>query len=243
LHGIDEAWSLAGDLVAAGLDAEALTPLTPTLEGADLADALAWLASAYNVAALAHAIGHASERISQIVGALKGYAYLGQAPIQEVDLHEGIENTLIMLRSRLKYGVTVHRDFAQDLPLIPAYGSELNQVWTNILDNAADAMGEKGNITLRTRRDEPFAVVEIEDDGPGVPAEIAARIFDPFFTTKPPGKGQGLGLSTSYSIVVDKHGGQIGVDSRPGSTRFIVKLPLREYQRESQAAAGRLPDP
>ena len=119
---------------------------------------------------------------------MKSYAYLGQAPVLNVDLHEGIDNTLVILRGKLKQGITVRREFASDLPAIQAFGSELNQVWTNILDNAADAMGGEGTITIRTRRSDPWAVVEIEDDGPGIPHEIQARIFDPFFTTKEPGK-------------------------------------------------------
>jgi len=157
---------------------------------------------------------------------MKSYAYLGQAPVQNVDLHEGIDNTLVILRGKLKQGITVRREFAADLPVIQAFGSELNQVWTNILDNAADAMGGQGSITIRTRRSGPWAVVEIEDDGPGIPPEIQSRIFDPFFTTKDPGMGTGLGLSTTYSIVTEKHKGEISVRSQPGSTRFTIKLPI-----------------
>lgn len=146
--------------------------------------------------------------------------------MQSVDLREGIENTLVILRSKLKYGITVRRDYQPDLPMVPAYGSELNQVWTNIIDNAADAMGEHGEITIRTRKVDDYAVVEIEDTGPGIPEEIKGKVFDPFFTTKPPGKGMGLGLATTYSIVTEKHRGRIQVESRPGATKFIVSLPL-----------------
>ena len=160
------------------------------------------------------------------MGALKSYSYLGQAPAQTVDLREGLDNTLVILRSKLKAGISVHREYGADVPKVLAYGSELNQVWTNLLDNAADAMGGKGEINIRTRRENGWAVVEIEDNGPGIPADIAPRIFDPFFTTKAPGKGTGLGLSTSFSIVTHKHRGEIRVASRPGSTRFTVKLPI-----------------
>ena len=144
-----------------------------------------------------------------------------------MDLHEGLDNTLVILRGKLKAGISVHRDYGADVPKVPAHGSELNQVWTNILDNAADAMGGKGAITIRTRREGRWAVVEIEDDGPGIPKDIVPRIFDPFFTTKAPGQGTGLGLSTSYSIVTKQHRGEMHVESQPGLTRFTVKLPIQ----------------
>ncbi|MCP4383665.1 MAG: PAS domain-containing protein [Hyphomicrobiales bacterium] len=233
-QGVPDPWQIAGDLVSAEIDAAALAPLAEHLNGEELSNALIWLSSAFNVSALTYTVAQGSTRISEIVGALKGYSYLGQAPIQEVDLRDGLENTLIILRNKLKYGITVHRDYAPDLPAIPAYGSELNQVWTNLIDNAASAMEEKGNIRIRTRREETFAVVEIEDDGPGIPPEIQSRVFDPFFTTKPPGKGQGLGLSTCHSIIAEKHAGQIVVSSEPGSTRFVVKLPLQQPSPDAE---------
>jgi signal transduction histidine kinase len=225
-HGVADAWELAPQLVAAGLDAAKLVPIAAALERDALAATLGWLGALLPVYTLAYEIGQGSARISEIVGAMKSYAHLGQAPILDVDLHAGIDNTLVILRSKLKQGIAVRREFASDLPPIPAFGSELNQVWTNILDNAADALGGSGNITIRTRRNGAWAVVEIEDDGPGIPEEIQAHIFDPFFTTKEPGKGTGLGLSTTYSIVTEKHKGEIAVQSRPGSTRFTIKLPI-----------------
>lgn len=225
-NNVDDPWELAGDLVAANLKSDELAFLAEVLDASSLNAALARLTAIYNVASLANTISEGATRLSEIVGALKGYSYLGQAPAQEVDLSEGIDNTLIILRAKLKYGITVHRDYADDMPRVPAYGSELNQVWTNIIDNAADAMGEKGTITIRTRVDGEHAIVEIEDDGPGIPPDIKDRLFDPFFTTKPPGKGMGLGLSTTYSIVTEKHRGEIEIDSKPGATRFIVRLPL-----------------
>ncbi len=200
--------------------------MATALDGDALQTGLTWATSAYPVYALLRAIGQGSARISEIVRALKSYSYLGQAPLQEVDLRDGLENTLVLLGNKVKQGVTVKREYSPDLPAVPAYGSELNQVWTNLLDNAIDAMGSKGTITIRTRRRDGWAVVEIEDDGPGIPTTIQPKIFDPFFSTKPPGKGTGLGLSISHSIITDKHKGTIAVESRPGSTRFTIGLPL-----------------
>jgi signal transduction histidine kinase len=232
-RGIGEPWRLAAPLAEQGFDPAALSRLAALLEGEALSSALDWVASLFPVYILLNEIGQGSARISEIVGALKSYAYLGQAPAQSVDLREGLDNTLVILRNKLKAGISVHRDYSPDLPKVPAYGSELNQVWTNLIDNAADAMDGKGEITIRTRRENGWAVVEIEDNGPGIPAEIAPKIFDPFFTTKPPGKGTGLGLSTSHSIITQKHKGKIRVESRPGSTRFTVKLPI-----EAPASGG-----
>ena len=171
-------------------------------------------------------IGIGAGRISQIVNALKSYSYLDQAPVQGVDVHEGLNNTLLILSNKLKTGINVKREYASDLPKIQAYGSELNQVWTSILDNAADALEGRGDITIRTRRDNECVVVEIEDNGPGIPEEIQHKIFDSFFTTKPPGKGTGLGLNISYNIVVQHHRGDIKVFSHPGKTCFQVWLPV-----------------
>jgi signal transduction histidine kinase len=225
-HGVAEAWEFAPSLVDQGLDLPALSKLADALEPEALAAVLVRAASAFPVYRLVHEIGEASGRISEIVAALKSYSFLGQAPAQAVDLHEGLDNTLVILRAKLKDGVDVHRDYSPELPPVPVYGSDLNQVWTNLLDNAIDAMNGKGTITIRTRRDGDWAVVEIEDDGPGIPEAVRARIFDPFFTTKQPGSGTGLGLSTSYSIVTEKHHGRISVESEPGLTRFTVSLPL-----------------
>jgi signal transduction histidine kinase len=159
------------------------------------------------------------------VKAVKSYTYLDQAPLLEVDIHDGLENTLVILQHKLKKGVTVKRDYAHDLPRIEAYASELNQVWTNIIDNAVDAMNGKGEITLRTRADDQRVIVEIIDNGPGIPEDIRSRIFEPFFTTKPPGAGTGLGLHISHDIVANRHRGQLLVESEPGETKFRVILP------------------
>jgi signal transduction histidine kinase len=225
-HGIADDLDVAPHLVELGIAMDELDELASAFGAHATSTVLRWLAAAFPVYRLAYAIGEGSARISEIVAALKGYSYLGQAPVQAVDVHEGIDNTLIILRSKLKVGVEVRRDYAADVPLITAYGSELNQVWTNLIDNAVDAMSGQGAITIRTRFDGTSVVVEIEDDGPGIPADARSRVFDPFFTTKEPGKGTGLGLATSYSIVVDKHHGSIDVTSVPGQTCFTVRLPL-----------------
>jgi PAS domain S-box-containing protein len=222
---VDGAWELAPTLVSQDLDAQDLDRLLDRVGPQGLPVVLAWASSAFRVYLLTHEIGQGSARISEIVGALKSYSYLGQAPVQAVDLHEGIDNTLVILRNKLKHGIEVRREYGA-VPPVAAHGSELNQVWTNLLDNAADAMDGKGTITIRTHQDGAWAVVEIVDDGPGIAASIQHKVFDPFFTTKEPGEGTGLGLSTTYSIVTERHHGTISVTSVPGETRFTVRLPI-----------------
>lgn len=224
-HDVEDAWDLAPTLVSQDLDTVDLDRLLARVGPQGLPVVLAWASSAFRVYLLAHDIGQGSARISEIVGALKSYSYLGQAPVQAVDLHEGIDNTLVILRSKLKHGIEVRREYGDVAP-VAAYGSELNQVWTNLLDNAADAMGGRGTLTIRTHQDGDWAVVEIVDDGPGIPSSVLHEVFDPFFTTKEPGEGTGLGLSTTYSIVTEKHHGTISVTSVPGETCFTVRLPI-----------------
>ncbi|MDH5671502.1 MAG: CoA-binding protein [Myxococcales bacterium] len=226
-HNAPAPWELAPGLVEAGIDSATLDALGGDLPAPALAAAVRWLSSRQQVETLRAELSQGAQRISEIVKAMKSYAYLDQAPVQEVDLHEGLDNTLLILRSKLKKGIEVRRHYASDLPRIEAYGSELNQVFTNLIDNAADALGDSGTITLRTLRDGPFAVVEVEDDGPGIPPEIQGRIFESFFTTKPPGKGTGLGLDISYRIITQRHRGDLTVASVPGRTVFRVRLPLR----------------
>jgi signal transduction histidine kinase len=226
-HGVDDAWDYAAALVEIGHTVAGLDDIASRCGREHAGIIVTWQAQTYRVYRLAEEIRNGSGRLVEIVGAMKAYAYLGQAPLQEVDVNQGLENTLVILRGKLKAGVDVTRDLDPDLPLIEAYGSELNQVWTNLLDNAVDAMDGVGHITVRTRADDGDVVVEIEDDGPGIPEDIQSRIFDAFFTTKPPGKGTGLGLNTSYNAVVKKHGGTIAVDSGPGRTCFTVRLPLQ----------------
>ena len=168
-----------------------------------------------------------SDRISDLVAAVKSYTFLDQAPLQEIDVREGLESTLVIMRHKLGQGVAVIRDYAPDLPRIQAYGSELNQVWTNLVDNAIDAMDGHGTLTIRTRAEPADHVsVTVCDDGPGIPEPVRRRIFEPFYTTKEPGKGTGLGLHISHSIVVSRHRGRISVTSRPGATCFAVTLPV-----------------
>jgi signal transduction histidine kinase len=186
-----------------------------------------WLAAGCLVHSLQDEVGQSAARISQIVKAVKSYTYLDQAPVQEVDVHEGLESTLVILRNKLKSGVSVTRQYATDLPRIEAYASELNQVWTNLIDNAIDAMGGQGELVLRTYARDGQVVVEVQDTGPGIPEEIRPRLFEPFFTTKPPGSGTGLGLHIVYDIVANKHGGEIHLISRPGATCFQVVLPVQ----------------
>jgi signal transduction histidine kinase len=188
-----------------------------------------WLGSMHIIHNLISEINLGTGRITEIVKVLKTYTYMDQAPIQSVDVHEGLNNTLIILQNKLKKGITVRREYAAKVPIIQAYGSELNQVWTNIIDNAIDAMTCKGTLILRTRVEQPWVIIEIEDNGPGISETIQNNIFDPFFTTKPPGKGTGLGLNISHNIIVKKHQGQIAVSSEPGRTCFFIRLPIKGH--------------
>jgi signal transduction histidine kinase len=225
-HSISNGWEFAPTLVNLGYSVKELAALTENFAEPQLQAVITWLNGSYTIYSLLEEMGQGAGRIAEIVKALKSYTYMDQAPIQAVDVHEGLDDTLVMLRSKLKGGINVQRHYAADLPLIQAYGSELNQVWTNIIDNATAAMQGQGEISLRTRREEKWVVVEIEDNGPGIPPEIQSKIFDPFFTTKPPGEGTGLGLNISHNIIVQKHKGQISVSSQPGRTCFQIKLPL-----------------
>jgi len=222
--------NVSGDLVPAiisfGYDLGDLEELEKVFSGPQFAVVIEWLSFKFAIYSLVAEIGIGTGRIVELVKALKTYTYMDQAPVQSVDLREGLDNTLIILHNKLKRGVTVIREYADDLPLIEAYASELNQVWTNIIDNAIDAMDGEGTLIVRTRREDCWVVVEIEDDGPGIPEENQSKIFDPFFTTKGPRMGTGLGLNISRNLIVQKHQGQISVKSRPGSTCFSIRLPL-----------------
>ncbi len=224
--GVSDAWEYASTLVDLNYDTSELTALTQHFAPEQLPAVIRWLYATHSVHSLLTDISQGARRLSEIVKALKSYAYLDQAPVQFVNVHEGLDSTLVILRSKLKSGISVRRAYAPDLPKIQAYGSELNQVWTNILDNAIDALNGQGEITIRSHQEGDWVVVEIEDNGPGIPPEIQPRLFDPFFTTKPPGKGTGLGLQISYNIIVNKHRGDIKVFSQPGKTCFQVWLPI-----------------
>jgi len=224
-HGIPEAWEIAPTLVNLGFAEDQLDKLTVDFPADQFPKVVAWMDASFNTFSLLEEINQGSERISEIVKSLKTYVYLDQAPIQAVDIHEGLNNTLVMLRHKLKEGVKVTRNYAEGLPKIQAYGSELNQVWTNIIDNAIDAMNGKGEISITTHQEGDWVIVEIEDNGPGIPDDIKEKIFSPFFTTKAVGKGTGLGLNISYKII-EKHAGEVKVFSKPGKTRFQVSLPI-----------------
>ena len=209
----------------AGLDTAWLAKATETLPSASHADALQWLEARLNLKSLVGQIEQSTGRIGELVKAVKSYSYMDQSPIQEIDVHEGIESTLTMLGHKLK-NVTLIRAFDRSIPRIPAYGSELNQVWTNLIDNAIDAVKGTGKICVGTSFEHDQVVVEIMDDGPGIPASVQSRMFEPFFTTKSVGTGTGLGLIISNRIVGDRHGGEIEFESKPGETRFKVRLPV-----------------
>jgi len=223
---IEDPWDLASMLVSLNFSVKDLSILAENFSGDKFPTILSTLQSIYVTHNLLEEIGQGTGRITEIVKSLKSYTYLDKAPIQSVDIHEGLNDTLVMLRSQLKDGITVQKEFDESLPHIQAYGSELNQVWTNIIDNAASAMNGKGEIVIKTFKEELWLVVQIKDTGPGIPKEIQGKIFDPFFTTKPPGEGTGLGLNISYNIIVQKHKGKISVQSGQGETCFEVKLPL-----------------
>ncbi len=224
--GMEDAWDFAPALVNIGYSSPELSNLADVFTDEKFAGVVALLRHIYETRNLLEEIGQGTGRIAEIVKALKSYSYLDQAPIQSIDIHEGLNNTLVILRSKLKAGIEVRCDYAQGLPDIDAFGSELNQVWTNIIDNAIGAMAGRGTLVLKTYQKDEWIVVEITDTGSGIPPEIQETIFDPFVTTKPPGEGTGLGLNISHHIIVQKHKGQINFTSKPGQTCFQVKLPI-----------------
>jgi PAS domain S-box-containing protein len=224
-QGVEGGWRLAPDLVAAGLTVDDLSGLAPHLPGDAIGPAVRWIAETLAVRKSVDVVCRSSARISDLVTAVKAYSYMDRATEQLVDIHEGLNNTRIILEHQLK-SMRVVTEYDRSIPPLRTVGSGLNQVWTNIIDNAADATDNKGTLIIRTRREDDRAVVEIIDDGPGIPPEIQSRIFDPFFTTKPQGHGTGLGLDTVWRIVTEEHHGRIEVESRPGETIFRVALPL-----------------
>lgn len=224
-HEVQNGWELAPLLANLEFNADRLDSLANHFVIEQLPFVVSWVGELFVVNSLLAEINQGTSRISEIVKSLKTYVYLDQAPVQAIDLHEGLDNTIVILRYKLKQGVNIKREYANNLPRIQAFGSELNQVWTNIIDNAIDAMDGHGEIILRTRLEGEWVVVEIEDNGPGIPEEIQDKLFSPFFTTKPVGKGTGLGLNTTYNIV-QKHAGEIKVFSHPGKTRFQICLPV-----------------
>ena len=234
-HGVQTAWETATTLVNLNYTNEQLEELAAEYGDDKLGTILDWLNNNYTIFNLLNELQQGAVRISSIVKALKSYTYLDQAPIVRTNIHQGLDDTLIILRHKIKSDIRVRRDYDPTLPEIDAHGSELNQVWTNLIDNAADALRGAGTpdptITLRTRQEGPWIIVTIEDNGPGIPTDVLPRIFEAFYTTKPIGQGTGLGLDISYNIVVRKHKGDIRVKSEPGLTQFQVWLP-REMKEE-----------
>ena len=235
-HDIANCWKLAPTFVTAGIDIDWLENVKQNIGESVLGDVLAWIEVTLQEMGLLDAIEHSTTRISTLVQAVKDYSYMDRAPIQEIDIHEGLESTLTILSHKIKQSkVVVTREYKCDIPHLSAYGSELNQVWTNLIDNAIDALEKKvgksqfptRTIWIRTNCESDFLLVEIADNGLGIPPEIQSQIFEPFFTTKGVGKGTGIGLHIAYQIVAGQHQGDIRVVSQPGDTRFQVRLPLR----------------
>ncbi|MGA2419926.1 MAG: ATP-binding protein [Candidatus Acidiferrum sp.] len=222
---VAEPWKLAPMLAEANLLDEHLEAFA-AIAGSSLAPELTRFGTLLEMDRIAVELDHSTARISDLIKAIKEYSYMDQAPSQEVDLKHSLETTLTIMNHKLKHGIAVTRDYAADLPKIMAYGSELNQVWTNLIDNAADAMHGKGKLLVRAKPEGDFVLVEIGDNGPGIPAAVQSRIFEPFFTTKEVGEGTGLGLDVVHRIVKKMHG-QINVKSVPGDTRFLVRIPIK----------------
>jgi len=239
-HGINDGWRLASELVNIGITIDTIKNIASTLMSPEadvhssrveqnLKDVLGWFATTIMVDRLLYVIKSSTTRISDLVSAVKSYSYVDQTPLQDIDIHKGIESALTILQYKLKKTeITITREYDSKLPHINAYGNELNQVWTNLIDNAIDGIGKHGTISIRTRNEaNDHILVEITDNGSqGIPENIKSRIFEPFFTTKDPGKGTGLGLSISHRIITETHQGDIRVYSRPGETRFQVRLPI-----------------
>ena len=229
--GVPEAWRLAEPLAAAGLDGDWLREVA-TLAGSATGQALRWVAASLTARSLACELLDSAERMGALVGAVKTYAYMDRGGLVEADLHEGLESTLVILGHKLKHtSIAVVRDYDPALPKLTVRGSELNQVWTNIIHNAIDALGEHGTITVRTRLDGDSVQVDVADDGPGIPEDARPHVLEPFYTTKAVGSGTGLGLDTARRIVEEVHGGSISFDTSSAGTTFHVRLPVRPPAR------------
>ncbi|MFD9378497.1 ATP-binding protein [Streptomyces sp. NPDC059999] len=240
-HGIPEGWRIAPTFVQAGLDIDWLEQVAATVAEDVLPGAIGWLNYTVETELLMDEIDDSTTRISHLVDAAKQYSQLDRAPHRVVDVHELLDSTLLMLSGKIGPRVRVVKEYDRSVPDVPAYPAELNQVWTNLIDNAVfaiDSTGSDGTLTVRTAREGDRLLVEFRDTGPGIPADIRSRIFDPFFTTKPVGEGTGLGLDISWRIVVSKHHGSLHVESEPGDTRFQVLLPLTAPETGTEAETG-----
>lgn len=225
-QGVADGWKLAPTLVAAGVEVQQLAAIDESVSADVFSDVVTWLEATLAGVGLMHELDHSTTRISELIQAVKAYSHMDQALLQEVDLHAGLDNTLLILSHKLrKHNIVVVREYAHDLPRVMAHGSELNQVWTNLIDNAIDAIGSQGTIWVRTASEKDYVLVEIADNGSGITPEIQSRIFEPFFTTKQVGAGTGLGLEIVHRIVVGQHKGDIRCFSKPDDTRFQVRLP------------------
>jgi signal transduction histidine kinase len=224
-HKVTDAWKLAPLLAEANLLNEHLESFA-AVSGASLGPELMRFGTLLEMDRIASELEHSTARISDLIKAIKEYSYMDQAPSQEIDVKHSLETTLIIMNHKLKHGITVTREYSSELPKLMAYGSELNQVWTNLIDNAADAMQGKGKLTVRAQPENDYVLIEIIDNGPGIPAEVQSRIFEPFFTTKGVGDGTGLGLDVVFRIIKKMHG-QINVKSVPGETKFQVRIPIK----------------
>jgi signal transduction histidine kinase len=226
---VEREWTIAPPLAAAGVDLAWCERAATVLEGPALEAGLEWVASTFSVATLLGEVKESTRRISELVAAVRSYSQMDRASMQHIDVTDGLESTLVMLGHKLRDGVTVVRDYGADVPRIEAYAGELNQVWTNLIDNALDAMDGTGTLRVATHVEGDGVVVEIGDTGPGMPPQVAERAFEPFYTTKGVGKGTGLGLDIARRIVVDRHGGTITIDSRPGETVLRVRIPIQPH--------------
>jgi signal transduction histidine kinase len=225
-QGVTRAWTIAPPLAAAGVDRDWCTRAAAVLDESALGPGLEWVASTLSVATLLSEVKESTRRISELVAAVRSYTQMDRASMQHIDVTDGLDSTLVMLAHRLR-GVTVVREYGADVPMIDAYAGELNQVWTNLIDNAVDAMEEAGTLRVTTQIEADDVVIEISDTGVGMSPEVAARAFEAFYTTKDVGQGTGLGLDIAHRIVVDRHGGAIMIDSRTGQTIVRVRLPVR----------------
>ncbi|MDQ3735264.1 MAG: ATP-binding protein [Actinomycetota bacterium] len=226
-HGVERDWIIAPALAAAGVDVAWCERVAAVLGETSLEPGLEWVASSFSVATLLSEVKESTRRVSELVAAMKSHSQMDRASVQQIDITEGLESSLVMLGHKLREGVTVVRDYGSDVPQIEAYAGELNQVWTNLIDNAVDAMEGSGTLRVGTRADGDAVVVEIADTGPGMAPLVVARAFEAFYTTKEVGKGTGLGLDIAKRIVEQRHGGTISIDSRPGETVLRVRLPCR----------------
>ncbi|MGS0685623.1 sensor histidine kinase [Nakamurella sp. GG22] len=231
-HGVDNGWTVAPALAAAGLDLQWCDRAAEILDGPALGSGLEWVASSLATATLLTEIKESTGRISELVAAVKSYSHMDRASLQRTDITEGLDSTLVMLGHKLGDGIAVVRTYGDDVPPVEVNVGELNQVWTNLIDNAVHAMAGTGTLTLRTSADTDHVIVEISDTGTGMPPEVQARAFDPFYTTKGVGEGTGLGLDISRRIIVERHAGEISIESSPAGTTFLVRLPRRATHRQ-----------